>query len=142
MTWTGEYLGFNRGAMKNKSSPLLRMSFESCTNFLQEACLLSDRDELQSPSSRLVFGQVPKSGTGSFKLLHRVVERHSDKGESALIKEETHLNGIVPHRIEPKSPKKSKRRKSSKIQDGGIPKIVPESGRIHRKKKRRSKGHE
>ncbi|KAH6595364.1 hypothetical protein BASA50_005882 [Batrachochytrium salamandrivorans] len=69
MTFEGGYKPFNRTGMNSNPSPFLQMSFETTTNFLTTATLTGDLDPLDSPSARLVMGQVVKSGTGAFSVL-------------------------------------------------------------------------
>ncbi|KAI9101842.1 hypothetical protein DFS34DRAFT_683946 [Phlyctochytrium arcticum] len=81
MTFEGGYKPFNRMGMNTNPSPFAQMSFETTTNFLTTATLLiifdfstGDFDSLDSPSARLVMGQVVKAGTGAFEVrqpLHR-----------------------------------------------------------------------
>ena len=54
------------GGQDSNVSPFLKMSFETCTQFLTKATLDGDRDDLTSPSSRLVLGKVVENGTGCF----------------------------------------------------------------------------
>lgn len=55
--------------MGSNPSPFAQMSFETTTNFLKTAVLSGDYDDLQSPSARLVMGQVVRGGTGSFEVI-------------------------------------------------------------------------
>ncbi|KAH9507075.1 DNA-directed RNA polymerase I subunit RPA1 [Dermatophagoides farinae] len=66
MTFTGTIKGMNRGAMDG-ISPLQAMTFETTTNFLKNSLLLGLKDDLQSPSSRLVIGRPTVVGTGLFE---------------------------------------------------------------------------
>ncbi|CAI5442080.1 unnamed protein product [Caenorhabditis angaria] len=69
MTFTGEIMPFNRGAMSSSSSPLQKMTFETTIAFLRDALLQGEEDSVNSPSSRIVLGCLPRGGTGSFDLL-------------------------------------------------------------------------
>ncbi|KAI5797692.1 hypothetical protein EDC01DRAFT_629076 [Geopyxis carbonaria] len=69
MTSGGGYTPFNRQGLKSSVSPLLKMSFETTCNFLKEATIEGDFDDLTSPSSRIVVGKVSGVGTGSFDVL-------------------------------------------------------------------------
>ncbi|XP_011494628.1 PREDICTED: DNA-directed RNA polymerase I subunit RPA1 [Ceratosolen solmsi marchali] len=69
MTFEGTFQPLSRKGMEDSTSPLQQMSFESSLNFLKNATLQGKRDNLSSPSSRLMVGQPCKSGTGSFSLL-------------------------------------------------------------------------
>nr|CAB3265011.1 DNA-directed RNA polymerase I subunit RPA1-like [Phallusia mammillata] len=68
MCFEGTYKPFNRLAIESCASPLQQMSFESTMKFLNNAALFGLTDHLQSPSARIVTGQVVKGGTGSFTL--------------------------------------------------------------------------
>jgi DNA-directed RNA polymerase I subunit RPA1 len=69
MTFNGDYRAFNRIGMQESSSPFLKMSFETTMKYLVNSCLTKDTDDLSSPASALVVGQVPKVGTGIFELI-------------------------------------------------------------------------
>ncbi|KAL1866279.1 hypothetical protein Plec18167_009119 [Paecilomyces lecythidis] len=70
MTQSGGYRAFNRnGLVKDSSSPLSKMSFETTVGFLKEAVLERDWDNLKNPSSRIVVGRVGTVGTGGFDVL-------------------------------------------------------------------------
>jgi DNA-directed RNA polymerase I subunit RPA1 len=70
MTFNGEYRAFNRIGMEESSSPFLKMSFETTMKYLVNSCLTKDSDDMSTPSSALVLGQVPKVGTGTFDIIH------------------------------------------------------------------------
>lgn len=72
MTFDGRFLPLSRKGMEGSASPLQQMSFESSLNFLKNATLEGKRDNLVSPSSRLMLGQPCKSGTGSCSLLVKI----------------------------------------------------------------------
>ncbi|XP_046471345.1 DNA-directed RNA polymerase I subunit RPA1 isoform X1 [Neodiprion pinetum] len=72
MTFDGTFQPLSRKGMENSASPLQQISFESSLTFLKNATLHNKRDDLVSPSSRLIIGQPCKSGTGSFDLMHRM----------------------------------------------------------------------
>jgi DNA-directed RNA polymerase I subunit RPA1 len=70
MTHSGGYRAFNRnGLVKDSSSPLAKMSFETTVGFLKEAVLERDWDDLRNPSSRIVVGRTNTIGTGAFDVL-------------------------------------------------------------------------
>lgn len=69
ITFNGEYRAFNRIGMEESSSPFLKMSFETTMRYLIGSCLTKDTDDMSTPSSSLVLGQVPKVGTGIFDLI-------------------------------------------------------------------------
>ena len=66
MTCEGGYKPFNRTGLSNNSSPFLKASFETTANFVAEAALFGDYDDLGAPSSKIVLGQVVSGGTGAF----------------------------------------------------------------------------
>lgn len=72
MTFDGRFQPLSRKGMEDSASPLQQMSFESSLNFLKNATLQGKRDNLVSPSSRLMLGQPCKSGTGSCSLLVKI----------------------------------------------------------------------
>jgi len=69
MTFTGVVTPFARQAMLSSASPLQKMTFETTMNFMRDAIVSGDVDYLQSPSARLVMGQVIRGGTGCFDLI-------------------------------------------------------------------------
>ena len=79
MTFDGSYRPLNRAGMESNGSPFLKMSFETSMNFMTDACLHGENDDLKSPSSRIVMGQVVNGGTGSIQLLQPVVEHVTPK---------------------------------------------------------------
>lgn len=75
MTSSGGYRSLNRIGMNARPSPYLKMSFETTTRFLTEACLHGETENMDSPSARIVMGRVVKSGTGAFDLLHPIAAK-------------------------------------------------------------------
>lgn len=70
MTQSGDFRAFNRnGLVKDSSSPLAKMSFETTVGFLKDAVLERDFDNLAGPSSRIVTGRAGTVGTGGFDVL-------------------------------------------------------------------------
>ncbi|KAI4482207.1 hypothetical protein M0804_008758 [Polistes exclamans] len=72
MTFDGSFKPLSRKGMDDSASPFQQMSFESSLNFLRNATLQGKKDDLNSPSSRLMLGQPCKSGTGAFSLLAKI----------------------------------------------------------------------
>lgn len=72
MTFSGKYEPFSRKTIGDNPSPLQQMSFESSLNFLKIAVTRGKRDELVSPSSRLMVGQPVIGGTGIFSLFYKL----------------------------------------------------------------------
>lgn len=69
MTFDGTFQPLSRKGMENSASPLQQISFESSLAFLKSATLQGKKDDISSPSSRLMLGQPCKSGTGAFSVL-------------------------------------------------------------------------
>ena len=69
MTFHGDYRPLNRLGIDSNASPWQKMTFETSSKFLLDACVYGDPDELVSPSARIILGQTVKSGTGAFDLL-------------------------------------------------------------------------
>ena len=69
MTRCGTFVAMNRIGMKECSSPFLQMSFETTCTFLTKAAQEGAVDNMESPSSRIVLGSVPRIGTGCFELM-------------------------------------------------------------------------
>lgn len=69
MTRGGDFRPFNRYGFQDKTSPFLKMSFETTVKFLAEAVMEEDADLLTTPSSSIVMGKLSRVGTGSFDLL-------------------------------------------------------------------------
>lgn len=72
MTALGAYMPLNRMGMNNKGSSFQQITFETSMKFLTGAALGGLVDNLESPSARLVLGQPPRVGTGSFSLLQPI----------------------------------------------------------------------
>ncbi|VEU22044.1 DEKNAAC103010 [Brettanomyces naardenensis] len=72
MTREGTYLAFNRQGIDSCTSDFMKMSYETTCQFLTKAVLNGDREELDSPSARLVIGKLNKIGTGSFDVLAKM----------------------------------------------------------------------
>lgn len=68
MTQEGGYRAFNRSGMENVASPFLKMTFETTVQYLKNATLIGETDELISPASRIVLGQPVALGTGAFEI--------------------------------------------------------------------------
>jgi DNA-directed RNA polymerase I subunit RPA1 len=70
MTHGGGFQAFNRNQLvKDISSPLAKMSFETTVGFLKDAVRERDWDNLNNPSSRIVVGRTGTIGTGAFDVL-------------------------------------------------------------------------
>lgn len=69
MTRTGSYVAMNRIGMTECPSTLLQMSFETTCTFLFKAAQEGNCDPQESPSARIVLGNVTKIGTGCFDVM-------------------------------------------------------------------------
>eukprot|EP00002_Diphylleia_rotans_P012997 TRINITY_DN2531_c0_g1_i4.p1 TRINITY_DN2531_c0_g1~~TRINITY_DN2531_c0_g1_i4.p1 ORF type:complete len:1671 (+),score=368.10 TRINITY_DN2531_c0_g1_i4:68-5080(+) len=69
MTFEGGYTPLNRIGIGGSTSPLQKMSFETSTTFLTKAALHGEYETNKSPSSRIVFGQAVRCGTGAMAIL-------------------------------------------------------------------------
>ncbi|KAK6459425.1 alpha subunit of RNA polymerase I [Scheffersomyces xylosifermentans] len=66
MTREGTYLAFNRQGIDSSTSAFMKMSYETTCQFLTKAVLDGEREDLESPSARIVLGKLSNVGTGSF----------------------------------------------------------------------------
>ena len=73
MTQEGGYRAFNRSGMETVASPFLKMTFETTVQYLKNATLIGETDELISPASRIVLGQPVALGTGSFEIRQPII---------------------------------------------------------------------
>tara|TARA_A100001035_G_scaffold246819_1_gene215976 strand:+ start:27 stop:590 length:564 start_codon:yes stop_codon:yes gene_type:complete len=69
MTRTGGYVAMNRAGMAECSSPFVQMSFETTCQFLTKAAQAGTKDNLDSPSGRIVLGRAINHGTGMMDVL-------------------------------------------------------------------------
>lgn len=92
MTFTGAISPFNRSAMSYTPSPLQRITYETSLGFLSSSLISSSVDTLQSPSSKLVVGQLMKSGTGSFDLVSVLQKKPRNLDVTNEIKSEVETN--------------------------------------------------
>lgn len=72
MTREGTYLAFNRQGIDSSTSAFKKMSYETTCQFLTKAVLDGDRENLDSPSARIVLGKLNGVGTGSFDVMARI----------------------------------------------------------------------
>lgn len=72
MTREGSYLAFNRQGIDSSTSAFKKMSYETTCQFLTKAVLDNTREELDSPSAKLVVGNLAGVGTGSFDVLTKL----------------------------------------------------------------------
>ncbi|KAJ3120697.1 hypothetical protein HK100_012688 [Physocladia obscura] len=87
MTYEGGYKAFNRIGMNSNPSPFAQMSFETTAKFLTTATVSGDVDTLESPSARIVLGQVVRGGTGAFDVRMLVKSSPLAKSEGWIMKE-------------------------------------------------------
>ncbi|KAG0711590.1 DNA-directed RNA polymerase I subunit RPA1 [Chionoecetes opilio] len=71
-TCEGEYKACSRQALASSLSPIQKMSFETCTQFLKSAILRGEKDRMESPSASIAFGQPVRLGTNAMQLLQTV----------------------------------------------------------------------
>ncbi|KAG6222855.1 hypothetical protein E4U34_001214 [Claviceps purpurea] len=76
MTRNGGFTAFSRMGLRGNVSPFTKMSFETTLEFLKDAVLDGDWEDLATPSSRLVMGRLGDLGTGAFDVLTRVPTHH------------------------------------------------------------------
>eukprot|EP01001_Neometanema_parovale_P002059 NODE_12482_length_509_cov_56.797927_g12192_i0.p1 GENE.NODE_12482_length_509_cov_56.797927_g12192_i0~~NODE_12482_length_509_cov_56.797927_g12192_i0.p1 ORF type:complete len:114 (-),score=9.06 NODE_12482_length_509_cov_56.797927_g12192_i0:161-502(-) len=63
---TGKWRAFNRNSvLYHNTSVFQKMSFETSLGCLIRCAFNGDRDDLASPSARLIVGQGPKLGVGA-----------------------------------------------------------------------------
>ncbi|OBA23182.1 beta and beta-prime subunits of DNA dependent RNA-polymerase [Metschnikowia bicuspidata var. bicuspidata NRRL YB-4993] len=72
MTREGTYLAFNRQGIDSSTSAFKKMSYETTCQFLTKAVLDGDREDLDSPSARIVLGKLNGVGTGSFDVMAKM----------------------------------------------------------------------
>lgn len=72
MTREGTYLAFNRQGIDSSTSAFMKMSYETTCQFLTKAVLDGEREELQSPSAKIVLGKLANVGTGSFDVFAKM----------------------------------------------------------------------
>ncbi|KAF4587583.1 DNA-directed RNA polymerase I subunit RPA1 [Ophiocordyceps camponoti-floridani] len=85
MTRSGGFTSFDRRGLEGNVSPFTKMSFETTIAFLKDAVMNGDRDDLVTPSSRLVMGRLGRAGTGSFDIVTRLPMYLSLAAESVAI---------------------------------------------------------
>lgn len=69
MTQQGGYRPCNRIGMQLTTSPLLKMSFETASQFLTDASVRGACDGMASPASRIAVGRPVECGTGCMDLI-------------------------------------------------------------------------
>nr|AOE43239.1 RNA polymerase I [Synstelium polycarpum] len=69
MTFEGGFRPLSRRGLENNPSPLQKMSFETTCAYLQKSVLINDTDSCESPSARIVLGQVVRNGCGAFEIV-------------------------------------------------------------------------
>merc|ERR1711920_160578 len=79
MTNQGGYRPCNRQGIEFSNSPILKMSFETATNFLTDAAIKGISDELKTPSSCIAVGKLSTIGTGSCNILYNLLRDHSEQ---------------------------------------------------------------
>ena len=74
-TSEGGYKPFNRSGLGTSNSPFLKASYEMTSTFITEAAVFGDFDSMHNPSSSIVLGKVPLSGTGVFDVHIPIAKR-------------------------------------------------------------------
>lgn len=69
MTREGTYRAFNRQGIDSSTSAFKKMSYETTCQFLTKAVLDGERENLDSPSAKIVMGKLSNVGTGSFDIM-------------------------------------------------------------------------
>ncbi|CDK29787.1 unnamed protein product [Kuraishia capsulata CBS 1993] len=72
MTREGTYLAFSRQGIDSSTSAFMKMSYETTIQFLTKAVLDGEREQLESPSARIVVGKLSNVGTGKFDVMARM----------------------------------------------------------------------
>lgn len=72
MTREGSYLAFNRQGIDSSTSAFKKMSYETTCQFLTKAVLDGEREDLESPSARIVMGKLSNVGTGLFDVMAKM----------------------------------------------------------------------
>ncbi|XP_020526321.1 DNA-directed RNA polymerase I subunit 1 isoform X2 [Amborella trichopoda] len=73
MTAGGGLRPFTRKGIDYNTSPFLKITYETATRFVVDSAIHGLEDALESPSARIVLGQVPKMGTGCISVLQNLV---------------------------------------------------------------------
>ncbi|MES1909783.1 MAG: hypothetical protein MHM6MM_002472 [Cercozoa sp. M6MM] len=76
MTFEGGFRPFNRIGLSNNVSPLLKITYETSAQFLVNACVTGDVDNMETPSARIIGGHLARTGTGAFELLQPLEMRN------------------------------------------------------------------
>ncbi|KAK7006062.1 hypothetical protein SK128_003660 [Halocaridina rubra] len=69
-TCEGKYKACNRAAISTCASPIQKMSFETCVQFLKSSLLHGEIERMNSPSANIAVGQPPKVGTNAMHIRH------------------------------------------------------------------------
>jgi DNA-directed RNA polymerase beta' subunit len=60
--------------LKSKDSVISRAAFETPTEILEQFAIKGQRDELKGMTESIIFGTVPKMGTGIVSLKNQVIQ--------------------------------------------------------------------
>lgn len=80
MTREGTYLAFNRMGIDSSTSAFKKMSYETTCQFLTKAVLNGDREDLVSPSAKIVLGKLNNVGTGTFDVMSQLASHGHSSG--------------------------------------------------------------
>jgi DNA-directed RNA polymerase I subunit RPA1 len=80
MTRDGVYQAFSRMGYRGNPSPFMKMSFETTVNFLRDAVLEGESENLAGPSARIVVGKIGGVGTGGIDVFLPVEGKEKEGG--------------------------------------------------------------
>ena len=72
MTHSGSYRPLTRSGIADSTSPFVKISYETASNFIVEAARHGQVDTLDTPSSRICLGLPVKMGTGCIDLIQKL----------------------------------------------------------------------
>lgn len=72
MTHSGSYRPLTRSGIADSTSPFVKISYETASNFIVEAARHGQVDTLETPSSRICLGLPVKMGTGCIDLIQKL----------------------------------------------------------------------
>lgn len=75
-TCEGKYKACSRMSIATCASPIQKMSFETCIQFLKSAVLRDETERMNSPSASVALGQPPKVGTNIMHIRYAYSKLH------------------------------------------------------------------
>lgn len=88
MMFTGGYRSLNRTGIDSSVSPLLKISFETTSEFLTRSAIYREVDTMSTPSSCIIMGRPIRVGTGLCEL-RQVMEPQKNVSERIVAVEDT-----------------------------------------------------